>query len=95
MLDKNGSDAASDRFVNFERFVKRGSGTWTLTGISIDDFANGLEIEDGLLNVWQNDVPTATVVIGSSTWETLIANSKFADWQGFGTATTGNSRPLL
>ncbi|HEX5789063.1 MAG TPA: DUF1080 domain-containing protein [Woeseiaceae bacterium] len=48
-----------------------------------------IRLEDGLLNVWQNDVPTATIVIGSSTWQTLIANSKFADWDGFGTGTTG------
>ena len=48
-----------------------------------------IRFEDGLLNVWQNGVPTATIVIGSSTWQTLIANSKFADWEGFGTGTTG------
>lgn len=48
-----------------------------------------IRLEDGLLNIWQNDVPTATLVIGSSTWDLLVANSKFAEWEAFGTGSTG------
>jgi hypothetical protein len=48
-----------------------------------------IRLHDGLLNIWQNEVPTATVVIGSSTWDLLVANSKFADWEGFGTGSAG------
>lgn len=35
------------------------------------------------LKVWQNDVITVDVVIGSEQWQTLLAKSKFKDWQGF------------
>jgi len=48
-----------------------------------------IRLEDGLLNVWQNGVPTKSIVIGSSSWDVLVANSKCADWEGFGTAATG------
>lgn len=48
-----------------------------------------IRLQDGLLNIWQNEVPTATIVIGSSTWDVLVANSKFADWDGFGTGKSG------
>jgi len=51
LVDMNGAAGASDRFVNFERFAKRGTGTWTLTGTTIDAFANGISVEEGLLNV--------------------------------------------
>jgi hypothetical protein len=42
-----------------------------------------IRLKGGLLNVWQNAVPTTTVVIGSTTWDTLVTNSKFADWKNF------------
>ncbi len=48
-----------------------------------------IRLQDDLLIIWQNGVPTASVVIGSTTWDTLVANSKFADWQGFGTSPAG------
>jgi hypothetical protein len=48
-----------------------------------------IRLEDGLLNIWQNGVPTTTLVIGSSAWNTLVANSKFADWEGFGASKGG------
>ncbi len=48
-----------------------------------------IRLQDGLLNIWQNDVSTATIVIGSTTWDTLVGNSKFADWDGFGASSGG------
>ncbi|QJR80167.1 DUF1080 domain-containing protein [Alteromonas pelagimontana] len=49
-----------------------------------------IKLNDKLLQVWQNGVITTNVVIGSSTWDTLIANSKFADWKGFGENRSGH-----
>lgn len=48
-----------------------------------------IRLQDGLLDIRQNGVPTATIVIGSTTWDTLVANSKFADWEGFGASPAG------
>ncbi len=45
--------------------------------------------DNGHLQVWQNDVKTADVVIGSDTWKQLVADSKFADWAGFGANPSG------
>ena len=39
---------------------------------------------DGHLEVWQNNVQTVDVQIGGERWNTLLAASKFADWEGFG-----------
>ncbi|MEI8618692.1 DUF1080 domain-containing protein [Pseudoalteromonas sp. B193] len=36
-----------------------------------------------------NDVSTASIVVGSSTWNTLVKNSKFATWSNFATAKEG------
>lgn len=41
------------------------------------------------LQVWQNGVSTASIVVGSSTWNTLVKNSKFATWPNFATAKQG------
>ena len=41
------------------------------------------------LQVWQNGVSTASIVVGSSTWNTLVKNSKFATWSNFATAKQG------
>ena len=49
-----------------------------------------IRLNDGLLQVWQNEVMTTNVVIGSSTWDVLVQGSKFADWQGFGDVTNGH-----
>jgi 3-keto-disaccharide hydrolase len=48
-----------------------------------------VRLKDGLLEIWQNGVPTTTLVIGSSTWNTLLASSKFRDWPGFGARQSG------
>ncbi|PCC10532.1 3-keto-disaccharide hydrolase [Pseudoalteromonas sp. JB197] len=42
------------------------------------------------LQVWQNGVSTASIVVGSSTWNTLVKNSKFATWSDFATAKQGS-----
>lgn len=49
-----------------------------------------IRLQDDLLQVWQNKVMTTTLVLGSSTWDTLLANSKFANWQGFAKARSGH-----
>lgn len=49
-----------------------------------------IRLEDKLLQIWQNDVMTTNVVIGTSTWKNLVAASKFADWEGFATNETGH-----
>ena len=36
------------------------------------------------LSVWHNGLPVTDLVLGSDAWNALIADSKFADWQGFG-----------
>ncbi|MGO2130962.1 MAG: 3-keto-disaccharide hydrolase [Pseudoalteromonas prydzensis] len=41
------------------------------------------------LQVWQNGVSTASIVVGSSTWNTLVKNSKFATWSNFATVKQG------
>lgn len=41
------------------------------------------------LQVWQNGVSTASIVVGSSTWNTLVKNSKFATWPNFATSKKG------
>lgn len=44
---------------------------------------------NGHLQVWQNGVQTVDVQIGGERWNALVAGSKFADWEGFGTLTEG------
>ena len=44
----------------------------------------------GHLQVWQNDVQTVDIQIGGERWNSLVAGSKFADWEGFGTLTEGH-----
>ncbi|MBE0380596.1 3-keto-disaccharide hydrolase [Pseudoalteromonas prydzensis] len=41
------------------------------------------------LQVWQNGVSTTSIVVGSSSWNTLVQNSKFATWSNFATANKG------
>lgn len=48
-----------------------------------------IRLTNELLQVWQNDVMTTNLVLGSSTWNKLVAASKFADWSGFGKAREG------
>jgi len=57
------------------------AGEWNSTKIRLDHSA---------LTIWQNNVQTAKVTIGSAEWKSLIAKSKFADWPGFAAASTGH-----
>ncbi|MEQ9023287.1 MAG: DUF1080 domain-containing protein [Pseudomonadales bacterium] len=41
-------------------------------------------LEDTHLQVWQNQVQTVDIHIGSEQWDRLVAESKFATWEGFG-----------
>tara|TARA_R110002153_G_scaffold199107_2_gene352561 strand:+ start:548 stop:1255 length:708 start_codon:yes stop_codon:yes gene_type:complete len=36
------------------------------------------------LNVWQNDVQTVDILVGSADWQDRLANSKFKTWPSFG-----------
>ena len=45
---------------------------------------------NGHLQVWQNDVQTVDIQIGGERWNALLAESKFADWEGFGSLTSGH-----
>lgn len=42
-----------------------------------------IRLLDKHLQVWQNEVKTADIVIGSEDWLQRVANSKFATWSGF------------
>jgi len=42
------------------------------------------------LKVWQNQVKTADIVIGSDRWNALVAQSKFKYWQGFALTDVGH-----
>ena len=44
----------------------------------------------GHLQVWQNDVQTVDIEIGGARWNSLVTGSKFAEWEGFGTLTSGH-----
>ncbi|NVK58146.1 MAG: DUF1080 domain-containing protein [Alteromonadaceae bacterium] len=48
-----------------------------------------IRLQDNVLSVWQNDVMTVHIVLHSSTWDKLVAASKFADWQGFAQQQSG------
>jgi hypothetical protein len=47
-------------------------------------------LQKSRLQVWQNQIKTADIVIGSDEWHTLLAHSKFADWQGFAAGSGGH-----
>jgi len=42
------------------------------------------------LKVWQNNVKTADVVVGSEKWQQLVDKSKFKNWQGFALTQVGH-----
>ncbi|MCW8879890.1 MAG: DUF1080 domain-containing protein [Kangiellaceae bacterium] len=42
------------------------------------------------LQVWQNKVKTVDIKIGSELWNKLVAESKFANWSGFGVNQSGH-----
>ena len=47
-------------------------------------------LENKSLKVWQNNVMTTDIVIGSAQWKNLLAKSKFKDWPGFGLTDVGH-----
>lgn len=47
-------------------------------------------IKDLHLQVWQNQVKTVDIKIGSKHWNQLVAKSKFATWEGFGVNQSGH-----
>ncbi|MCF2825486.1 glycosyl hydrolase [Pseudoalteromonas sp. HM-SA03] len=49
-----------------------------------------IKLQDSHLQVWQNGVSTTSIVIGSTTWNALVKNSKFATWQGFAEGKKGH-----
>jgi len=42
------------------------------------------------LKVWQNNIKTADVVVGSNKWQQLVEKSKFKNWQGFAESDVGH-----
>jgi hypothetical protein len=42
------------------------------------------------LKVWQNNVLTVDIEVASDAWKTLVNNSKFKSWKGFGTNLSGH-----
>ena len=42
-----------------------------------------------VLSIWHNDHLVTEIEIGSETWRTLVANSKFKNWSGFGQNPSG------
>ncbi len=44
---------------------------------------------NGHITFWLNGIQTAHVEIGSDQWNELLNNSKFKDWEGFGTYSKG------
>jgi hypothetical protein len=42
------------------------------------------------LKVWQNNIKTADVVVGSAMWQQLVEKSKFKSWQGFALTEIGH-----
>jgi len=53
---------------------------------------NGVVIRhsNGRLSVRQNDVQVVDIRIGGERWQSLVAASKFAQWDGFGRLTSGH-----
>jgi hypothetical protein len=49
-----------------------------------------IRMQDKHLEVWQNGISTASIVVGSTTWNTLVKNSKFATWDNFATGDKGH-----
>lgn len=49
-----------------------------------------ISLNNDVLQVWQNGVMTVHIVMHSSTWDKLVAASKFANWQGYAEQTQGH-----
>ena len=48
-----------------------------------------IRLQDRRLQAWQNGVQTTDIVIGGERWNTLLADSKFAKWEGFAESAQG------
>ncbi|SDE99051.1 3-keto-disaccharide hydrolase [Chitinophaga filiformis] len=46
--------------------------------------------KDGKLTFWLNGVKTVETTMGTEEWKTLVANSKFKTWKGFGEYAKGH-----
>lgn len=79
-LDTHRSGSLYDMVAAPETAYKP-AGEWNTVKISLDD---------GVLQVWQNGVMTVHIVMHSSTWDKLVAASKFANWQGFAEQSKGH-----
>lgn len=49
-----------------------------------------IRVENRHLQVWQNEVLTTDILMGSEQWNTIVAGSKFSAWPGFGKNTSGH-----
>jgi hypothetical protein len=49
-----------------------------------------IQKKDGKLTFWLNGVKTVETTMGSEEWKTLVANSKFKTWKGFGEYAKGH-----
>jgi hypothetical protein len=45
---------------------------------------------DKALKIWQNNVQTADIIVGSDEWQQLVGKSKFKNWQGFALTQKGH-----
>jgi hypothetical protein len=46
--------------------------------------------QDGHLQAWQNGVMTVDIQLRSELWDSLVAQSKFSEWPGFGELSSGH-----
>ena len=49
-----------------------------------------MHLQNRHLQIWQNEVQTVDIVLGSERWQALVADSKFSDWSGFGDNLSGH-----
>lgn len=49
-----------------------------------------IRLQQGHLQVWQNQVQTVDIQLGSARWQQLVKTSKFANWPGFAAGKAGH-----
>ncbi|WDE99218.1 DUF1080 domain-containing protein [Lentisphaera profundi] len=49
-----------------------------------------IKLNKGQLQVWQNEVQTVDILIGSDKWNELVGKSKFKSWKGFAKTKKGH-----
>ena len=79
--EKHQSGALYDMIAPSEDVTKP-VGEWNKCVISINHKTN-----EG--SVWLNNVKIVEFPVNGKGWDTMVANSKFKDWEGFGKFTTG------